>query len=98
MAQRESSFQSTLIKEIKLMFPSSVVLKTDANYIQGFPDLLILYKNKWALLECKKSAQAPHRPNQDYYVSKMSELSFARFVYPENKEEVLRALQAAFKP
>lgn len=98
MAQRESSFQSTLIKEIKLMFPDSVVLKTDANYIQGFPDLLILYKNKWALLECKKSAQAPHRPNQDYYVSKMSELSFARFVYPENKEEVLRALQAAFKP
>lgn len=96
MSPKESAFQSSLIREIKTMFPGSVVLKTDANYIQGFPDLLILYNNKWALLECKKNAKASHQPNQDYYVSKMDNLSFARFIYPENKEEVLCALQAAF--
>lgn len=97
MSQRESAFQSSLIREIKARYPGSIVLKTDANYIQGFPDLLILYKNKWALLECKKDAEAGHQPNQDYYVSKMNDLSFARFIYPENKEEVLCALQAAFE-
>ena len=97
MSQRESAFQSSLIREIKARYPGSIVLKTDANYIQGFPDLLILYKNKWALLECKKDATAGHQPNQDYYVSKMNDLSFARFIYPENKEEVLCALQAAFE-
>lgn len=97
MSQRESAFQSSLIREIKARYPGSIVLKTDANYIQGFPDLLILYKNKWALLECKKDAKAGHQPNQDYYVSKMNDLSFARFIYPENKEEVLCALQATFE-
>lgn len=97
MSQGESAFQSSLIREIKARYPGSIVLKTDANYIQGFPDLLILYKNKWALLECKKDAKAGHQPNQDYYVSKMNDLSFARFIYPENKEEVLCALQAAFE-
>ena len=97
MSQRESAFQSSLIREIKARYPGSIVLKTDANYIQGFPDLLILYKNKWALLECKKDAKAGHQPNQDYYVSKMNDLSFARFIYPENKEEVFCALQAAFE-
>lgn len=97
MSQRESAFQSSLIREIKARYPGSIVLKTDANYIQGFPDLLILYKNKWALLECKKDAKAGHQPNQDYYVSKMNDLSFACFIYPENKEEVLCALQAAFE-
>ena len=97
MSQRESAFQSSLIREIKARYPGSIVLKTDANYIQGFPDLLILYKNKWALLECKKDAKVGHQPNQDYYVSKMNDLSFARFIYPENKEEVLCALQAAFE-
>lgn len=97
MSQRESAFQSSLIREIKARYTGSIVLKTDANYIQGFPDLLILYKNKWALLECKKDAKAGHQPNQDYYVSKMNDLSFARFIYPENKEEVLCALQAAFE-
>ena len=97
MSQRESAFQSSLIREIKARYPGSIVLKTDANYIHGFPDLLILYKNKWALLECKKDAKAGHQPNQDYYVSKMNDLSFARFIYPENKEEVLCALQAAFE-
>lgn len=93
---KESEFQSNLKKEIKSLFPGCIVTKMDSGYIQGIPDLLILYKNKWATLENKRSANASHRPNQDYYVKKMNEMSFSRFIYPENKNEVLSELQKFF--
>ena len=93
----ESKFQSNLIKEIKERFPGCIVMKNDASYIQGIPDLLVLYKNKWAALECKKSASAKHQPNQDYYVNKMNEMSFSSFIYPENKEETLDELSKSFR-
>ena len=96
--KRESQFQAQLIKDIKNRFEGAIVTKLDAGHIQGIPDLLILYKDKWATLECKKSANASHRPNQDYYVSTMNRMSFSRFIYPENKEEVLNELQQAFEP
>lgn len=94
----ERDFQAKLIKDLKKMFPGSIILKNDSGYKQGVPDLTVLYKDKWATLECKKSADAPHRPNQDHYVGVMDEMSFSRFIYPENKEEVLRDLQQSFKP
>ena len=94
----ERNFQSELIKEIKTRFDGCIVMKNDASYIQGIPDLLILYKDKWASLECKKSQQANKQPNQEYYVKQMDGMSFSRFVYPENKEAVLNELQQAFKP
>ena len=94
---KESAFQGDLIKQIKNEFPGCIVLKNDPNYIQGIPDLLILYKDKWAALECKRSKDAKRRPNQEYYVLKMNKMSFARFVYPENKEEILDELQRAFR-
>lgn len=93
----ESRFQSGLIKELKEKFPGCIILKNDADYKQGIPDLLVLYENKWAALECKKSANAKHQPNQDYYVGKMNEMSFASFICPENKKEVLHELELAFK-
>lgn len=93
---RENEFQSGLIKELKTKFPGSIVLKNDPNYIQGIPDLLVLHNNKWAALECKKEGKSSHRPNQDYYISKMDGMSFARFISPENKQEVLDELQTAF--
>ena len=96
MPKRESKFQRDLIKELKQKYPGCVVLKNDANYIQGIPDLLILYKKHWAALECKNSEDASHRPNQDYYVNKLNDMSFAKFIYPENKEEVLDGLCKAF--
>lgn len=89
MAKRESIFQAGLIKEIKNRLPGCYVLKNDAGYLQGVPDLLVLYEDKWATLECKRSEYEKHRPNQDYHVRQMNEMSFSSFIFPENKEEVL---------
>ena len=94
----ESKFQAKLIKEIKETLPGCIVIKTDPNYIQGMPDLLILHKDKWASLENKRSANAKKQPNQQYYVDKMNEMSFSRFVCPENKEAVLSDLYKALEP
>lgn len=93
MGKLERDFQKNLIKELKDIFVGCIVMKNDSSYIQGIPDLLILYNDKWAALEVKKSRTASHRPNQEYYVDKMDGMSFARFIYPENKEVVLDELQ-----
>ena len=94
---RENEYQARLIKRLVDIFPGCVVLKTDTAYQQGFPDLLILWKTFWASLEVKPSVRAPTRPNQVYFVSRLDQMSFAAFVYPENEEEVLHALQQAFE-
>lgn len=93
----ERAFQAKLIKDLKEMLPGCVVLKNDSSYIQGIPDLTVLYKDKWCTLECKKSSSAKKRPNQEYYVGLMDEMSFSRFICPENKEEVLHELQQTFR-
>ena len=95
MGRLERDFQAKLIKELKGMFKGCIIVKNDPNYIQGIPDLLILYNDRWAALEVKKSATAHHQPNQEYYVDLMDQMSFAAFIYPENKEEILYELQQA---
>ena len=94
---KENQFQAMLIKTLKKRFTGCIVLKLDSAYIQGIPDLLILYKNKWATLECKKSAVSAARPNQKYYVNLMNTMSFSRFICPENMEVVLNELQQSFE-
>lgn len=97
MGKLESQFQTELIKTIKELFPGAIVLKNDPNLRQGIPDLVILWRSKWALLEVKKSATASERPNQAWYVEKANHFSFGAFIYPENAEEVLHALQQTFR-
>jgi len=94
---RENEYQAKLIKRLVDTFPGCVVLKTDTAYQQGFPDLLILWGTYWASLEVKVSAQAPSRPNQIFFIERLDQMSFAAFIYPENEEEVLHALQQAFE-
>ena len=93
----ERDFQANLIRELKTMFPGCMVMKLDSGYIQGIPDLLVLFENRLATLECKKIAGAKKQPNQEYYVGRMNEMSFSRFICPENKEEVLYELQQTFE-
>ena len=92
----ESRFKTKLIDELEDLFPGCIVMHNDAGYIQGIPDLLILYRNKWAALEGKRNKDSSYQPNQEYYVELMNNMSFARFIYPENKQEVLNELQRAF--
>lgn len=94
---RESSYQSDLIRRLRRMFPGCVILKNDTDYLQGIPDLAIFYRDKWAMLEVKTSANAPEQPNQRYYVEILDDMSFAAFIFPENEEDVLDDLQYAFR-
>ena len=92
----ESKFQADLIIELRHMFPGCFILKNDTDYMQGIPDLLVLYKDRWAMLEVKASRRARQRPNQGFYIELFDDMSFGAFIFPENKDEVLNDLQRAF--
>lgn len=92
----ERDFQPKLIEQLKQIFEGCVVMKLDSSYIQGIPDLIILFKNKWATLECKRESNSHKQPNQEYYVNMMNKMSFSKIIYPENKEDVLNELQKFF--
>ena len=95
--KKESEFQADLIKTLENRFPGCIVLKNDANYKQGIPDLSVFYGNHWAALENKLEDNSSHQPNQDWYVNKMNDMSFARVVYPGNVEEVLDEMERSFQ-
>lgn len=99
----ESKFQSKLIKQLEDIFPGCVVLKNDSGYKKNIPDLTVFYKNHYAILEVKRSERAfkestkeDGRKNQEYYVNKFNDWSFASFVYPENVDQVLSRMKEVF--
>lgn len=94
----ESVFKKKLINRILREFPGAIVLKADANYIQGITDNFILFEDKWAAFEAKRSKVASHQPNQDYYVELLNRMSYASFVYPENEELFIHEIQQSFRP
>ena len=93
--KKENQFQKEVIDEIKSRMPDAIVLKNDPNYIQGIPDLLILNGPRWGALEVKRGIDAVHQPNQDYYVNRMNNMSFAAFIFPENKDFILDRLETS---
>ncbi len=98
--KKESKYQHDLIEKIMDRFPGSYVLKNDPSYKQGIPDLTVLWEDKWATLECKKSKEDYDKdftPNQHFYVARMNRMSFSSFIFPENEEEVLNAMEQSFK-
>jgi len=95
---QERDFQPKLIKEIKKRLPGCLVMKNDPNYIQGIPDLSVMYGSKWALLEVKKSKKATKQPNQPYYIQYAKDNAYGAIVSPENKEDILNELQQALQP
>lgn len=95
--KKESKFQKELKQEINERLPGCMILKNDPTHKQGIPDLLILYEDSWAALECKRHEGAKHQPNQDYYVDKMNSMSYASFIYPENKGAVLDEMESTLR-
>lgn len=93
----EGRFKTVFLKDLDDLYPDSQVLFNDSSYLQGVPDILFLCCDFWAMFEAKESATAAHRPNQPYYIEQFNRWSFAAFVYPENKEEILHALQLAHR-
>lgn len=93
----ERKYQAELIKKLRIMFPGCIILKNDSSYMQGVPDLIILWQDRWAMLEAKASSKSKEQPNQRWYVELLDEMSFAAFVCPENEEEVLGEIQRQFQ-
>lgn len=94
---KEATFQIEVCRELRVTFPGCHILKNDPDLQQGFPDLLILFKEKWAALEVKGSYNASHQPNQDYWVDQLEQMSFGAFIFPENREEIFNELRRHFK-
>jgi hypothetical protein len=94
--KKENIVQREFIQELSEIFEDCIILKNDPTYIQGFPDLTFLWRDKWAVFETKKSSKEPYQPNQEFYIKVLNGMSFSRAVYPENKEEVLYDLQQSF--
>jgi hypothetical protein len=93
----EKKFQHRVISELMRRYPGAIVLKNDPNYIQGFPDLTILYNNWWGVLEVKADETSSRQPNQAYYVEECDRMSFGSFIFPQNHEEVLHAIQLSLR-
>lgn len=94
----ESAFQKEFKDRLKEILPLCIIKRNSTDDIQGFPDLTVYCGDKYALIECKRYKDAPHRPNQDYYIELFrSEGVYATFVYPENVDTVLVELETYFK-
>jgi hypothetical protein len=93
---REAQYQAKLIKKLETLFPGCLIIKIDSRQIQGLPDILILFNDRWAVLEIKMSDASAIQPNQEYYVNLLNDMSYASFINPENEGEVLSDLQSAF--
>lgn len=88
----ESKFQAELIKDLEVLIPGCITLKGNSAARQGVPDLVIFYKDQYALIECKRSERSVAQPNQPYYVAHFNEWAFAAFCYPENRDHVINQL------
>lgn len=92
----EIIYQRSLIRKLNLLFPGCFIMRNDPSQTQGILDILILFNDRWAMLETKKASTAAKQPNQEYYVDKFGEMSFASFISPQTEEQVLNDLQLAF--
>jgi hypothetical protein len=97
MTVAERHYQAALIKKLRNLFNGIIILKNDSSYMQGVPDLILLFGPYWAMLEVKAHKASPFQPNQEYYLGVLNEMGFAACIYPENESEVLNALQQAFR-
>lgn len=96
MTKLEAEFQAQLVKQFEELLPECVVLVKPGYYIQGFPDLMILYKNRWAALECKQSESSRYQPNQQWWIGELNEMGYAAMICPENCKEIIDEVLQSF--
>lgn len=92
----EGRFKEELNKQLMQRFPGCYILINDSGHHPGYPDRTILWGDRWAMLEAKKSHSAAQQANQEYYVELFNKKSFAAFINPDNMEEVLDAMERSF--
>lgn len=90
----ENKYQADLVKEIRSWGDDFFVFPMDGSVYQGFQDILILYKDTYAVLEVKVAEDSEHQPNQDWYVQYFAQYVFSSFIWPEIEQEVLHDLQS----
>lgn len=93
----ERDYQAQLIKKLRRKFRGCIILKNDSEYLQGIPDLTILFEDRWATLEVKAAEDSPTQPNQCYYVDLLDIMSYSSFVYPANEDAVIQDLKDHFQ-
>lgn len=92
MSKLESEFQSKLVKELQELIPECLVLVKPGFYVQGFPDLMVLYKTQWVALECKRKTPTrddDYEPNQEWWIRELDEMGYAAMICPENRKEII---------
>lgn len=94
---KESDFERELMEDLDEAFPGCMVIKGASMFRQGVPDRILLCGKNWAALEVKPDPKAATQPNQPWYVEKMNDMSYAAIITPENKQEVISEIQAAFR-
>ena len=93
----ETGYKKHITDRLEELFPGCVILRGDSSYNQGIPDIFILWNSFWAALEFKIHPRARIQANQEYYVNRLNDMSFAAFIHPGNEEDILYALEQAFK-
>lgn len=95
MAKPEKKFKISIKDFLEENYKGSILLNLDpSSNPQGINDTLFLYKNCWAGLEFKRSRLAEVRPNQPYWVKRLDQMSFSRFIFPENANKVMAELDS----
>ena len=91
---RESKFERDFKDRLNIRFPGGFFIKGNSAMRQGFPDRMFLYGSHWAALEFK--VDSDFEENQEYYIEKLGEMSYAAVVTPSNADEVLDEMESAF--
>lgn len=93
----ESKFKEKFFEEFKAKVPQTGILYKASFSKRSYPDVVLLGPNgRWAVLEFKRAEKAARRIHQALHIEILSEMGYARFVSPENSEEVIRELEAYF--
>jgi hypothetical protein len=93
----EKKFEKDFIDRLKEEFPGCEIIKGNSAMRQGVPDRLLLWEDHWAFLEFKREEGSDREENQEYYIEKFNDMSYASFVEPSNADEVISEIQQAFR-